>query len=171
MISRVSYRPIGRKLPTRSGALNRCTPVADGRARITAGQREVRHSSGRDSGGRAVNEDSIEPLEPWDHSWPAEIMEVLKATWDVVREDGDESDLVDRLVADHGEPEALRMLALIQVKSTRVSIGRAETMLSLKNRPGWKQRSCPTCGTVCDECLANAEEDLRNALGDLESGA
>lgn len=117
-----------------------------------------------------MNEDSFEPLEPWDHSWPAEIMEVLKATWDVVREDGDESDLVDRLVADHGEAEALRMLALIQVKSTRVSISRAETMLSLKNRPGWKQRSCPTCGTVCDECLANAEEDLRNALGDLESG-
>ena len=24
---------------------------------------------------------------------------------------------------------------------------------------------CPTCGTVCDECLANAEDDLRNALG------
>ena len=112
-----------------------------------------------------MDEGAIEPLEPWDHSWPAEIMEVLKATWDVVREDGDEGDLVDRLVTDHGESEALRMLALIQVKSTRVSIARAETMLVLKNRPGWKQRSCPTCGTVCDECLANAEDDLRNALG------
>ncbi len=118
-----------------------------------------------------MDEGSREPLEPRDHSWPAEILAVLKATWDVVREDGDASDLVDRLVADHGEPEALRMLALIQVKSTRVSISRAETMLSLRNKPGWKQRSCPTCGTVCDECLANAEADLRNALGDLESGA
>jgi hypothetical protein len=117
-----------------------------------------------------MNQEPIEPLEPWGRSWPAEIMEVLKATWDVVREDGDESDLVDRLVADHGEPEALRMLALIQVKSTRVSMARAETMLSLKRTPGWKQRSCPTCGTVCDECLANAEEDLGRALGDLDGG-
>lgn len=118
-----------------------------------------------------MNEDSFEPLEPSDHSWPAEIMEVLKATWDIVREDGDEGDLVDRLVADHGEVETLRMLALIQVKSTRVSISRAETILSLKNRPGWRQRSCPTCGTVCDECLANSEQDLRHALGDLEFGS
>lgn len=131
----------------------------------------MRHTSSRDSGGRAVNEDSFEPLEPSDHSWPAEIMEVLKATWDIVREDGDEGDLVDRLVADHGEVETLRMLALIQVKSTRVSISRAETILSLKNRPGWRQRSCPTCGTVCDECLANSEQDLRHALGDLEFGS
>jgi hypothetical protein len=112
-----------------------------------------------------MDDGAIEPLEPWDYSWPAEIMEVLKATWDVVREDGDEGDLVDRLVSDHGESEALRMLALIQVKSTRVSIARAETMLVLKDRPEWKQRSCPTCGTVCDECLANAEDDLRKALG------
>jgi hypothetical protein len=112
-----------------------------------------------------MDEGAIEPLEPWDYSWPAEIMEVLKATWDVVREDGDEGDLVDRLVSDHGESEALRMLALIQVKSTRVSIARAETMVVLKNRPGWEQRSCPTCGTVCDECVANAEDDVRNALG------
>ena len=113
-------------------------------------------------------EDPIEPLDPWDHSWPMEILEVLKATWNVVGEDGDERDLVDRLVVDHGEQEALRMLALIQVKSTRVSVARAETMLSLKNLPGWKQRSCPTCGTVCDECLGNAEEDLRHALSDLD---
>ncbi|HEX4220050.1 MAG TPA: hypothetical protein VHZ02_16850 [Acidimicrobiales bacterium] len=112
-----------------------------------------------------MDDGSIEPLEPWDKSWPAEIMEVLKATWEVVREDGDEGDLVDRLVSDHGEAEALRMLALIQVKSTRVSMARAETMLVLKKQPGWKQRSCPTCGTVCDECLANAEDDLRSALG------
>jgi formylmethanofuran dehydrogenase subunit B len=41
-------------------------------------------------------------------------------------------------------------------------------MLTLENLPGWKQRCCPTCGTVCDECVANAEEDLRNALGDLD---
>lgn len=115
-----------------------------------------------------MTENPYEPLEPWDRSWPTEILEVLKATGNVVRSGGDEGDLVDRLVADHGELEALRMLALIQVKSTRVSVARAETMLSLKNSPAWKQRSCPTCGTVCDECLANAEEDVRHALGDLD---
>jgi hypothetical protein len=115
-----------------------------------------------------MDEDSREPLEQWDRSWPGEILEVLNATWDIVRENGDERDLVARLVAAHGEGEALRMLALIQVKSTRVSAVRAKTMLTLENLPGWKQRCCPTCGTVCDECVANAEEDLRNALGGLD---
>lgn len=117
-------------------------------------------------GRRSVDPGSKEPFNPWVRSYPAEILEVLAATYDIVRNGGDERDLVTRLVEGHGETETLQMLALIQVTSTRVTIARTETMQAVTNLPGWEDRRCPTCGAVCDECIADAEDDVRNALGD-----
>jgi hypothetical protein len=114
-----------------------------------------------------MSEGLPDPFERWSQSRQPEMVEVLHATYTVLEEDGDEMDLVTRLVEDHGEAGALRMLALIQITATRLSIARNKTVRAVKDLPGWEQRSCPTCGTVCDECLANTEEDLRNSLGSL----
>src|ERR1035441_4399601 len=114
-----------------------------------------------------MDEEPTDSFEPWSQSRRPEIMEVLQATYNVVEEDGNEVDLVVRLVAAHGEAKALRMLALIQVTATRLSIARTKTGRAVQALPGWQQRSCPTCGTVCDECLANTEKDLRDSLGGL----
>ena len=113
-----------------------------------------------------MDEEPADSFEAWSQSRRPEIMEVLQASYDVVDEDGNEVDLLARLVAEHGEAKALRMLALIQVTATRLSIAHTKTVRAVKGLPGWQQRSCPTCGTVCDECLANTERDLRNSLGD-----
>jgi hypothetical protein len=114
-----------------------------------------------------MDEGLTDPFEPWNQSRRPEMLEVLQATYTVLEEDGDEGDLVAHLVADHGEAKALRMLALIQITATRLSIARTKTVRAMKGLPGWQQRSGPTCGTVCDECLANTEEDLRKSLGSL----
>lgn len=114
-----------------------------------------------------MDEEGADSFERWSHSRRPEIIEVLQATYNVVEEDGNEVDLVARLVAEHGQAKALRMLALIQLTATRLSIARSKTVRAVEGLPGWQLRSCPTCGTVCDECLANTERDLRNSLGDL----
>jgi hypothetical protein len=98
------------------------------------------------------------------HSWMSEVWDVLEATNEVVGEGGDETDLAARLVAEHGEAEALRRLALIQVTATRVSLARSQMVRSVKSLPGWEQRRCPTCGAVCDDCLASTEADLKSSL-------
>lgn len=107
------------------------------------------------------------PFEARDSEPRGEIIDVLNATLAVVRDGGDDGDLVARLLAHHGETEVLRMLALAQVTGTKLALARSETMRTLKGLPGWRERRCPTCGTVCDECLADAEGDLRDALGNL----
>lgn len=118
-----------------------------------------------------TDDEMTPPPEAWDPKIPAEIVEVLNATFAVVRDTGDHGDLVDRLVADHGEAKALWMLAFIQVRATQLSFARTKTMLTVERLPGWENRRCPTCGAVCDECLAHAERDLRDALGDLGGGS
>ena len=63
-------------------------------------------------------ESDFEPLPQWDDT-PAEVSTVVNAASDVVYGGGDEHDLAARLVSEHGEAEALRMLSLVEVMRTR----------------------------------------------------
>jgi hypothetical protein len=117
-----------------------------------------------------VSEDEeFQPLEPWP-GIPAEVSEVTRVALEVVDGHGDEHDLIARLVSEHGEAEALRMLALVEVMSARAASIRASTAMAVAGEPGWDERRCPTCESLCGECLAEAEGNLRDALAGIEGG-
>jgi hypothetical protein len=114
------------------------------------------------------HEEECQPLEPWDPGIPAEVLEVTRVACEVVDSHGDEHDLIARLVSEHGETEALRMLALGVVMQARSAFIRTSTVLAVEGEPGWGERCCPTCGTLCEECLAEVEGGLRDALSGIE---
>jgi hypothetical protein len=114
-----------------------------------------------------MDEGVASPSDARGHSWMSEVWDVLEATDEIVEEGGDETDLAARLVAERGEAEARRRLALIQVAATRVSLARSDMMQAVASWPGWEQRRCPTCGAVCDTCLASTEANLEDSLDGL----
>lgn len=80
----------------------------------------------RDGEDQVSDESGFEPLPPFDDI-QREVLEVIDTTFEVIDSDGDEHDLIARLVTGHGEAEALRMLSLVQVSRARVDRDRMST--------------------------------------------
>jgi hypothetical protein len=114
-----------------------------------------------------IGDDDFEPLPPWGGIDP-DISDILCSVWEVSDQDGDEMDLVARLVSERGEAGALRLMAKALMDEIRIIRERTSTETALLSLEGWlDEHGCPTCQAPCDHCVDEAEEESRVALSGL----
>lgn len=105
-----------------------------------------------------------EPLPEWEDTEDPGVREVFEVLYEL-DDRADPADLVAHLLAKTvTESEALRVMAAFLLRFRQTNRSRFTTEKAVEDLPEWETRRCPTCGTVCDECLANAETELREAL-------
>ena len=114
------------------------------------------------------NEEPEQP-EPWDPATPPEVFEMLSLVGEVIDAGGNETELVTRLVAAYGDGEALRRLALIEVMQARTTRSRIASEIAYDDLRSWEDRRCPTCGTICSNCVGEQDGEIRHAFGDLDA--
>jgi hypothetical protein len=70
-------------------------------------------------------------------------------------------------VTEHGEGEALRLLAKAELRSTQVLRSELAVRQAVAGLTTWADRRCPVCDEVCTNCVQEADAQLRSEVNDL----